>query len=589
MTYAERLAAVRAGMARQDLAVFLVPRADEHLGEYVPPSAERLAWLTGFTGSAGLAAVFATTAAVWSDGRYVLQLATETDPDLWQRLHITETPPPKFVADQAGEGARVGYDPWLMSEEQLARFAEAGITMVPVAQNPVDLAWQDRPPPPPAPALPYDAAYAGATSDEKRVRVAAILKAEKQDAAVISDPASIAWLLNIRGQDVGFTPLALGFAILHADAGVELFMDPAKLPPETRATLGNAVACAPREALPASLASLCGKRVRLDPVGSPVWFAERLRAAGAKLAPAPDPCLVPKSCKNAVEQQGARRAHLRDAAAMCRFLHWVETAAGHETELSASAKLLQFRAEGALFRGESFPAIAGAGEHGAIMHYRVTPQTDRAILPDELFLIDSGGQYLDGTTDVTRTIWTGPTLPTAEIRERFTRVLKGHIAIARLVFPEGVAGVRLDAFARAALWQVGLDFDHGTGHGVGSYLSVHEGPVSISPYLRPATVMEGMIISNEPGFYLPGAYGIRLENLVLVQRAAFEGAAKKFFYFETLTLAPFDRVLILPALLSSEERAWIDAYHARVLEEVGPHVPEEVRAWLVQACAALPG
>jgi Xaa-Pro aminopeptidase len=297
---------------------------------------------------------------------------------------------------------------------------------------------------------------------------------------------------------------------------------------------------------------------------------------------------VPKSCKNAVEQQGARNAHLRDAAAVCRFLHWVETAAGHETEISASAKLLALRAEGALFRGESFPAIAGAGEHGAIMHYRVSPQTDRAILPDELFLIDSGGQYLDGTTDVTRTIWTGPTLPTAEIRERFTRVLKGHIAIARLIFPEAVAGVRLDAFARAALWQVGLDFDHGTGHGVGSYLSVHEGPVSISPYLRPATVMEGMIISNEPGFYLPGAYGIRLENLVLVQRAPFEAAAKKFFCFETLTLAPFDRVLILPALLSPEERAWIDAYHARVLAEVGPHVPEEVRAWLVQACAALP-
>jgi Xaa-Pro aminopeptidase len=331
---------------------------------------------------------------------------------------------------------------------------------------------------------------------------------------------------------------------------------------------------------------LSGKRVSVDSAGAPAWLSETLRAASARVVGGQDPCLVPKARKNATEQQGARDAQARDAVALCRFLHWVHDAAGHETELSAAAQLLRYREEGALFRGESFPAISAAGEHGAIMHYRVSLETDRAILPDELYLIDSGGQYLDGTTDVTRTVWTGPGLPTAELRERYTRVLKGHIAIATLVFPENVAGVRLDAFARASLWQAGLDFDHGTGHGVGSFLSVHEGPASISPYLRAAPLEEGMILSNEPGFYAPGDYGIRLENLVLVERAPFAGE-KKFFRFETLTWAPFDRVLIDTDLLTNVERAWLDAYHAAVLEKVGAHVPIDVRDWLATACAPL--
>ena len=588
MSFAERLAAVRAAMAREDLAAFLVPRSDEHLGEYVPQSAERLAWLTGFTGSAGLAAVFADRAAVWSDGRYVLQLAAETDASLWERLHLIEQPPPKYLAAHAGKGGRVGYDPWLMSEDALGRFAEAGLNLVAVQQNPVDAAWTDgRPAPPMSPALPYDVAFAGETSEQKRGRVAAVLQAEKCDAAVLSDPASIAWLLNVRGADIGFLPVALGFAVVHADGGAELFMEPVKVPAETRAWLGNAVACAPRSALPGALAALGGKRVRVDGTGAPAWFAETLKAAGAAVVTRQDPCLALKASKNPVEQQGARSAQARDAVALCRFLHWVEDAAGHETEMSAAAQLLRYRAEGALFRGESFPAISAAGEHGAIMHYRVSDATDRAILPDEVYLIDSGGQYLDGTTDVTRTVWTGPSLPTAALRERFTRVLKGHIAVAQLVFPEGVAGVRLDAFARAALWQAGLDFDHGTGHGVGSYLSVHEGPASISPHLRAAPLTEGMILSNEPGFYLPGEYGIRLENLLLVQTAEFAAATKTFFRFETLTLAPFDRVLIEPALLTGDERAWLDAYHARVLDEVSPNVDVPVREWLRQACAPL--
>ncbi len=586
MNHAERLAAVRTEMARQNLAAFIVPRSDEHLGEYVPPSAERLAWLTGFTGSAGLAVVFANKAAVWSDGRYVLQLASETDPALWERLHLITSPPPDYVAAHTPPGALIGYDPWLMSEDSLNRFREAGLKLHPVTANPVDVAWQDRPAPPTAPASVYNATYAGESSADKRARLAAALRTAHQDAAILSDPTSLAWLLNMRGEDLGFVPVALGFAILHADAGVELFMDPRKLPQDLRDSFGNAVACAPRDSMPAALAALAGKRVRVDAIGAPAWLSETLRGAGATVVPGQDPCLVPKARKNATEQQGTRNAQARDAVALCRFLHWVRDAGGHETEMSAAAQLLRYRQEGSLFRGESFPAISAAGEHGAIMHYRVSLETDRAILPDELYLIDSGGQYLDGTTDVTRTVWTGPGLPTAEIRDRYTRVLKGHVAIARLVFPEGVAGVRLDAFARAALWQAGLDFDHGTGHGVGSYLSVHEGPVSISPHLRPAMLEEGMILSNEPGFYLPGQYGIRLENLVLVETAPFEGP-RKFFRFDTLTWAPFDQVLIEPDLLTDVERSWLDAYHAQVLQQVAPHVAPDVRDWLHRACVPI--
>jgi Xaa-Pro aminopeptidase len=586
MNFSERLTAVRAEMARQDLACFLVPRSDEHLGEYVPASAERLAWLTGFKGSAGMAAVLPDRAAVWSDGRYVLQLAAETDGALWQRLHLSETPPAKFLADQLPAEARVGYDPWLMSGDQVRQFRDAGLHLQPVSRNPVDAAWADRPAPPPDAAVLHDVAYAGEASADKRARIGAALRDAKQDAAVLSDPASIAWLLNLRGQDINFVPVPLGFAILHADGGVELFMAPEKLPQDVRDSLGNAVACAPREALPAALNSLSGKRVRVDQAGAPSWLAETLRAAGAQVSAGQDPCLVPKARKNAVEQQGSRTAHLRDAVAVCRFLDWIRDAAGHETEMSAAAQLLRYRAEGDLFRGESFPAISAAGEHGAIMHYRVSLETDRAILPDELYLIDSGAQYLDGTTDITRTVWTGPGLPTAAVRERYTRVLKGHIAIATLVFPEGVAGVRLDAFARASLWQAGLDFDHGTGHGVGSYLSVHEGPCSISPHLKAAPLEEGMIMSNEPGYYLPGEYGIRLENLVLVQPAGI-GETKKFFRFETLTWAPFDPVLIDPELLTPSELGWLNAYHAEVLDKIGPRVPIDVADWLKQACAPI--
>ncbi len=580
------ISALRQELVRRNLDGFIVPRSDEHLGEYVPASAERLAWLTGFTGSAGLAVVLAGTAAVFTDGRYVLQLAEQTDPALWQRLHITEQPPHAWLADHAPPGGRIGYDPLLISEEGLARYTDAGLTMVPAGTNPVDSVWTSRPAPPQAPALPHPLAYAGRSADDKRADIAAALRAAKQDAAVLTDPASIAWLLNIRGGDVPFTPFALSFAIAHADGGAELFIDPAKLPAETRTWLGNSVSVADRAALAPALDRLAGKTVRVDPAGSPVWFAQRLRAAGATVAAAPDPCLLPKACKNAGEQQGARDAHARDAAAVCRFLHWLSAAAptGQETEMSAAEALLAFRQQAAGFRGESFPAISGAGEHGAIIHYRVTDESNRTIRPNEVYLIDSGAQYPDGTTDITRTIWTGPGDAPADLKERVTRVMQGHIAIATAVFPQGVGGAHLDAMARRALWQAGLDYDHGTGHGVGSYLSVHEGPVSISRLARPVPIAAGMILSNEPGFYLPDHYGIRLENLLLVQPADLPAASKPFLRFETLTLAPFDTRLLEPALMTTAERAWLNAYHARVLDSVGPQLAPAERAWLADAC-----
>jgi Xaa-Pro aminopeptidase len=592
MSLSDRLSSFRASFAGLGVSGVLVPRSDEHLGEYVPASAERLAWLTGFTGSAGLAIVLAERAAIFTDGRYVLQVRREVDGALWEFRHITDGPPADWLKAAAPGGARIGYDPWLVSEDMIERLAKgaASVAFVPLDRNPVDAVWPDRPPPPAAPAFVYPLTFAGRSAADKRQDIAAILKEAGEDAAVITDPPSINWLLNIRGADVPYAPIALGFLIVKADATATLFMPPAKIGAEVRAHLGNAVTVEPREALPAALAALKGRRVRIDTQASAVWFAQTLRAAGAEVVAGADPCALPKACKNAVEQDGARQAQARDAVPLCRFLHWLSehAATGAETEMSAAAALLGFRKELPEFREESFPAISGAGEHAAIMHYRVSAESDRRIAPNEVYLIDSGAQFLDGTTDVTRTIWTGPEAAPASLRDHVTRVLKGHIAIATLRFPEGVGGSHLDAFARHALWAVGLDFDHGTGHGVGTYLSVHEGPMSLSRNSRPIAFKPGMLISNEPGYYLPGAYGIRLENLLIVQPAKPQpGGLRPFLEFETITLAPFDRALIEPALLTDAERGWLDAYHARVLAEVGPKLPQACRAWLAAACAPL--
>jgi Xaa-Pro aminopeptidase len=460
------------------------------------------------------------------------------------------------------------------------------VELVPVDKNSVDAVWADRPALPLAPAVPHPDIFSGETAASKRARLALALRDAGQDAAILTDPASLAWLFNIRGSDVEFCPFALGYALIHADATAWIFMSTEKVTPELREHLGPEVAVVERDALPAALAALAGKTVRYDPAAMPVWFETTLLAAGAKIAEAVDPVALPRACKNPIEQAGARAAHRRDGVAMVEFLSWLAGAAG-ETEISSADKLLACRTRGTYFRGESFPAISGAGEDGAIIHYRVTLESNRPIKPNEVYLIDSGGQYLDGTTDITRTIWTGPEAPPADIKDTVTRVLAGHIALARAVFPEGVAGPHLDAFARQELWRAGLDYDHGTGHGVGSYLSVHEGPAGISRAARPVPLQAGMILSNEPGYYLPGSYGVRLENLLLVQPADLPQARKKFLAFETLTLAPFDRTLIEPALLPREALKWLNEYQARVLRELAPNVSAAALKWLRGACAPL--
>ena len=581
------LAALRAELLRQGLDGLLVPRADAFLGEYVPPSAERLAWLTGFTGSAGMALVLRDRAVLFVDGRYTTQAAAEAPG--WERRHLLEQPPAAFLKAEA-PGARIGYDPWLHPQAGLDRLAESGAVLVPMAVNAVDAVWSDRPAPPAAPALVHPPECAGVDSAEKRGPAAAQLREAGQDAAVLADPHSVAWLLNIRGRDLTHTPLALAVALLHADARVDLFLDPSRADAALRRHLGNAVALHPPAALDSVLEGLAGRRVRLDAEVTPAWFGQRLRAAGAEPVEGEDPCRLPRACKNPVEQAGARAAHERDAVALCRFLAWFAEAVptGGQTELSAAARLLALRAETPDFVAESFPAISGAGEHGAIIHYRATAESDRPIRPDECYLIDSGAQYRDGTTDVTRTLWTGPGDPPEELAARYTMVLQGHLALSALRFPEGVAGPHLDALARRVLWQAGLDYDHGTGHGVGSFLSVHEGPAGISRAARPVPLKPGMILSNEPGFYLPGAYGIRIENLLLVAPAPeLPGQTRPFLRFETLTFAPYDRRLIQVARLCPAERAQVDAYHAEVLARIGPLLPAPEAAWLAAACAGL--
>ena len=563
----------------------LVPRADEHLGEYVPQCAERLAWLSGFTGSAGLAIVLHDRACLFTDGRYLTQAPAQLDPTAWEVRHLTDDPPAPWLAGVLPLAEPVGYDPLLLSQEMLSLFSEAGCQMMPSERNLVDAVWSDRPSPPLEPVVIHPLDLAGASSADKRFQVARQLRAAQQDAVVLTDPASIAWLLNLRGRDVPFTPFALGFAVLRADESVDLFMAPEKISRPVREWLGNAVRPRPRAELGAALAALSGKRVRVDAAGAPVWFAQRLRDAAATVVDASDPCLLPKATKNAVEQDGARQAHARDAIAVCRFLHWLDTEPASRTEWTAAEQLLAFRSELPDFRGESFPAISGAGENGAIIHYRVDALSARPLWPDESYLIDSGGQYGCGTTDITRTVWRGPSRPPAELCDQVTRVLRGHIALASLRFPRGTTGSHIDGFARRALWDAGLDYDHGTGHGVGSFLSVHEGPVSISRLARPVALAAGMILSNEPGFYLPGHYGIRLENLMLVCEAA--AGERPFLAFETLSLAPFDRRLIDAAQLDKPERAWLDTYHARVFREVAPGLPAEVAAWLEAACAPI--
>jgi len=466
---------------------------------------------------------------------------------------------------------------------------DAGAELVAVTVNPVDLIWKDRPEPPMAPVVPHDLAYTGETAEAKRQRIAATVTQAGADAAVLTLPESIAWLLNIRGGDVPRTPLPLGFAVLHGDARVDLFMDPQKITPEARSHMGNAVAITPKAGFADGLAALAGKRVLVDRPSAVRAVTERLREVGAEVVPGDDPTMLPKACKNPVEVQGSRNAHVRDGAAVVRFLAWLDAHAGDGSvdEITAADTLEGFRRQNDLIRDLSFDTISGSGPNGAIVHYRVTPETNRKLQPGELFLVDSGAQYLDGTTDITRTVAIGS--PGAEMRDRFTRVLQGHVALAMARFPVGTTGSQLDPLARAPLWQAGLDFDHGTGHGVGSYLSVHEGPHRISKVPSAVALQPGMIVSNEPGYYKAGGFGIRIENLVTVVGAVIEGGERPTLAFETLTLAPIDRRLIVTEMLTAAERDWVDHYHARVAATLTPLLDAATAGWLAAATAALPG
>ncbi len=587
-----RVQHVRRLMAARGLDALLAPRADEHQGEYVPASAERLKWLTGFSGSAGLAVVAANAALLLVDGRYTVQAKTEVDATLFETPALPRAKVSEWLAEKLPPGGKIGFDPWLHTAGEIQRLKDAlkpkNLKLVPLSRNLIDLAWgAGRPAPPMNPIVPHPLVAAGREARDKIADLQAQLKREGQHAAILTLPESICWFFNIRGSDVAHNPVCLAFAIVPALGKPELFVAPGKVAPEARAHLAPIAKIRAPDALPERIADLrdSGKRARLDPETAAFWFA---RALGPKaLARGADPCVAAKARKNAIEIAGARAAHVRDGAAMTRFLCWLdaEAATGGLDEIAAARQLEAFRRAANQLREISFDTISGSGPNGAIVHYRVSEASNRKLRPGDLFLIDSGGQYLDGTTDITRTVAIGE--PSPEMRERFTLVLQGHIAIATARFPKGTRGVDLDPFARRALWERGLDYDHGTGHGVGSFLSVHEGPQSISK-AGMAPLEPGMICSNEPGYYKEGAYGIRVENLVLVTEPEIPaGGDRAVMAFETLTLAPIDRRLIAAELLTPRERDWIDAYHARVLESIGPEVDSKTRAWLAAAAAPL--
>jgi len=591
---AERVEALRREMAKAGLEAVLVPRADEHQGEYVPPAAERLRWLTGFSGSAGLAAVGRTSAALFVDGRYVVQAPAQVDTRTFEVLQVPQAKLEDWIGKHAKAGGAVGFDPKLhtvaMVEELTKSLKPKGIKLKALGRNLVDKIWgRERPPPPLAPVVPHALRYAGKAAEQKIAELQAALRKEGEDAVVLTLPDSIAWLFNIRGSDVAHNPVALAFAIVPASGKAELFVEAAKVGPDAKAHLAPLAKISEPAALDRRLAALkgMGKRIRLDPATASSWFFRKLTGGKARIVRAADPCLLPKARKNAAEIKGARAAHKRDGAAVVRFLAWLDREAPHGRldEIAASRQLETVRSETQALKEISFDTISGAGPNGAIVHYRVTTRTNRKLDPGQLYLVDSGAQYLDGTTDITRTVAIGK--PTREMQERFTLVLKGHIGIATARFPKGTRGIDLDPFARRPLWEAGLDFDHGTGHGVGSYLSVHEGPQNISR--RSMAVLEpGMIISNEPGYYKEGAYGIRIENLVLVtepEKPA--GGERDVMGFETLTLAPIDRRLVRPELLTRDELAWLNAYHARVADIIGPELGPIDRAWLEAATAPI--
>ncbi len=584
------VALLRAEMKRMGLDGFIVPHEDEHQNEYLPDANERLAWVSGFTGSAGAAIVFMDKAFLYADGRYTLQSREQTDRSVFEvkDFHATS------LADEiaaAPKGSVIGYDSRLISPTSLAGLqtaaAGAGVTLKSVP-NPLDVAWAERPEQPMAMIVPQPLDYAGVASVDKRARIAANLKANKLKAALITAPSSLAWLFNIRGGDVIRSPLPLGQAVLKDDGTAELFIEHEKISDGLLEWLGNEVGVRDPDEIFNTIAALSGQAVMIDPAQSSAYWLESLTSAGASPFMADDPCLLPRACKNTVEIAGTRAAHIRDGAVLTEFLHWVATEATKTlpTEIEVAQKLEAMRIAGHGLKDLSFDTISGFGPHGALPHYKVNVASDLRIKTGNLLLVDSGGQYADGTTDVTRTMAIGE--PTPEHRRMFTLVLKGHIALAMVKFPAGTTGTHLDILARQFLWAEGFDYDHGTGHGVGVYLGVHEGPQRISKALNKYALQTGMIVSNEPGFYKENDFGIRIENLQYVTEAVIpEGGERAMHGFQNLTWAPIDRNLIEVGLLTPTERQYMDDYHAEVVRLVGPLVKPEVRAWLGEVCAAL--
>ncbi len=584
-----RLSLLRAELKKRKLTALLVPRQDEFQGEYVAAYAERLKWLTGFGGSWGLAIVTLKKAAIFVDGRYTIQVRQQVDTKLITPQHLIEQPPTSWIALNLKKGDRLGFDPWLVTADQAKRFREAcegvGCEFVALDSNPIDAIWDDQPERPAAPLVTQPTQFAGRTAAEKLKEMQQAISGH--DAVVLTQPDSVAWVFNLRGYDVPYTPVVPAYAIVHAKGKAELFVAPSKITDEVKTHLKSIALTKKPAEIEASLKALAKKKVLIDGA----WAPERIRAVLAKakatVTSATDPATLPKARKNKVEQEGARNAQRRDGVAVTRFLRWLEIEApkGKLTELDAAAKLKAFREETGELKDLSFESIPASGPHAAIPHYHADEASNAPLKKGEIFLIDSGAQYIDGTTDITRTVIVGE--PTSEMKDRFTRVLKGMINLSRIRFPKGTCGSQLDILARQNLWMAGLDFDHGTGHGVGSYLSVHEGPARINKSDR--TPLEpGMILSNEPGFYKQDAFGIRIENLVMVHEPKdIDGGERPMLGFETLTLCPIDRRLIEPKLMLDDERAWLNAYHARVLKEIGDLLEGDDLKWLKAACAPI--
>ncbi len=582
----ERIEKLRSQLTSHGVDGFIIPRSDQHQGEYVAPGSERLAWITGFTGSAGAAIVTQDNAVMFTDGRYTVQVRAQTDGALFQYCHLIEEPPSKWIEKNASPGQKFAYDPWLHTVNAVkglrAACGKAGAELIAVSENPIDAVWADQPPAPSAPVYAHPTQFAGASVDEKSETLKSSLKDAAADAAVLTIPESIAWALNLRGSDVPHTPIALCFAILHQAKPMQLFMDPERLDDDARHQLDGVVDISSPDAFKSALSALSGKRVMIDPAWTADAIVTLLKSAGAEIVHGSDPCLLPKAKKNSVELEGARMAHIRDGAAISQFLRWVDETApgGTVSEIDAATKLEALRLETGELKEISFDTISGAGEHAALPHYRVTTDSNALIGENSFYLVDSGGQYLDGTTDITRTIAIGTS--SDEMRDRYTRVLKGHIAIARARFPSGTSGAQIDTLARLPLWEAGLDFDHGTGHGVGSYLSVHEGPQRIA---KTGTVAlePSMILSNEPGYYKEGHFGIRIENLIIVTPSQRAGEERDMLEFETITFAPIDTRPIEVSLLDDDELSWINSYHEEVYEKISPKLSGDDLTWLKQA------